>query len=49
MKSIEEGKEIAKEIAEFLCSANKDQKILIKGIMLGVGIKRDTEETQKAG
>lgn len=51
MKSIDEGKEITREIAEMLKQANTEQKILIKGILIGsnVQVGKGEKEDRKAG
>lgn len=43
MRTIEEEKEIFEEIAALLRNANKDQKILIKGILLGAQVHQNTQ------
>lgn len=35
MKTVEEGKKLTIEIAELLQSATREQKLIIKGILLG--------------
>lgn len=50
MKTIENGKELTAEIAELLKDATRDQKLIIKGILIGAKeLDEETESEKKAG
>lgn len=47
MKNMEEAKNITAEIAELLSNATQDQKILIKGILIGAVLPKDMQDAHK--
>jgi hypothetical protein len=49
VKSVTDGKTLTIEIAELLKNASHEQKLLIKGILLGVKIPEGKNNDRKAG
>lgn len=47
MKNMEEAKNITAEIAGLLSNATQDQKILIKGILIGAVLPKDMQDAHK--